>query len=44
MSKSGFFLDTKEFDAKFKKVTNNTIPSSYEKGFPKQWMNFWLIQ
>jgi len=35
MSKSGFFLDTKEFDAKFKKVTNNTIPSSYEKGLSK---------
>jgi len=32
MAKSGFFLDTKEFDAKFKWVTNKVIPESAEKG------------
>ena len=32
MTKSGFFLDTKEFNAKFKQLTDKTIPSSAEKG------------
>lgn len=32
MTKTGFFLDTKEFNAKFKHLTDKTIPSSADKG------------
>lgn len=32
MIKGGFYLDTREFDAKLKQVTEKTIPDAAEKG------------
>jgi len=35
MSKSGYFLDAKEFNSNFKHLTDKTIPSSASKGLSK---------